>query len=226
MGVTDQSMLLLDLDGVVVFEAEPPLAGATELILLHEDLDSALAGLGIPVVVLTHRSRREARRIIQAAGLDAAPLAGVIAAEDLVMAGFRHAPMRMFKHGLRKDLALSVLEHRFGVDRSRIAFIDDRIDNLRDLLAAGLGLAIHAPSYLTVDRQFLMTFNISDALASIQSWDRSARQSTIVSLSPRPLATSLWCRTGVSTRPYRRHVFNVARRMGNFMRLVFLERLL
>ena len=74
------------------------------------------------------------------------------------MAGVRHTLKRMFKHRLRKDLALSVLEHRFGIDRSWIAFIDDRIDNLQDLLAAGLGLAIHAPSYLTMGRQLLMTF--------------------------------------------------------------------
>ena len=112
MGLIGQYMLLLDLDGVVVFEAEPPLVPATELILLHEGLGTALDALGIPVVVLTHRSRREARQILRAAGLAVKALSAVIAAEDLFMAGVRHAPLQLFKRGLRKDLVLSVLERR------------------------------------------------------------------------------------------------------------------
>jgi hypothetical protein len=217
MGLMVQ-MLLLDLDGVVVFEAEPPLVAATELLLLHENLSQEIAALGIPVVVLTHRSRREARHILQAAGV-ATSLSGVIAAEDLFFAGIRHAPMRMFASGLRKDLVLSVVEQRFGVERSRVVFIDDRIDNLQDLVTAGLGLAIHAPSYLTTDQQILMTFNLGNAFALIRSWDRTKSQAQIVSLSPQQLTMSFSNRTGFSTMPHRHHLFNVARRVGRLLRL-------
>ena len=77
------SLLLLDLDGVVVYEAAPPHVEAVELILLHDLLDNALQGLGIPVVVLTHRSRAEAAVILRSARLERG-LAGVIAAEDIL----------------------------------------------------------------------------------------------------------------------------------------------
>ena len=136
MGLMIQ-MLLFNLDGVLVFEAEPPLIlSATELVLLHQDLPAHIAALEMPVVVLTHRSRREANHILQAAGLTQA-LAGVIAAEDLFLAGIRHAPLRMLTKGLRKDLVLSAVEQKFGVERSRIAFIDDRLDNLEAFVTAG-----------------------------------------------------------------------------------------
>jgi hypothetical protein len=214
-----ESLVLLDLDGVVVFEVEPPFAATTELILLHENFDRELDALGIPVVVLTHRSRREARHILQVAGVATTALAGVIAAEDLFMAGVCHAPARMLKRGLRKDLALTALERRFGIDRSQIAFIDDRVDNLRDLVAAGIGLAIHAPSYLNLDQRLLMAFHIGDAFASIRSWDRSKPHARIISLPPQPLTMSRWRRTGLSTAPHGRHVFNAARRWGGIVRL-------
>ena len=77
----------------------------------------------------------------------------------------------MFSHGLRKDLVLPALERRFSIHRSQIVFIDDRVDNLQDLLTAGLGLAIHAPSYPGLDdRQSLMTFDLADAFSAIRSW--------------------------------------------------------
>jgi hypothetical protein len=215
-----ESLLLLDLDGVVVFEAEPPLVAMTELILLHEQLNYRLIALGMPVVVLTHRSRREAQRILQAAGIAPATLAAVIAAEDLFIAGVRHAPLRMLKHGLRKDLALAVLERRFGVDRSRIAVIDDRIDNLQDLRTAGVGLTIHVPSYSSTDQRLLMTFELADALTAVRSWGGSRPVAQTISLTPRPLAMSHRHRTALSTTPQRFHAFNLARRVGSIMRLV------
>jgi hypothetical protein len=223
MGLMIQ-MLLLDLDGVLVFEAEPPLVSATELVLLHETFALHIAALEMPVVVLTHRSRREANHILQAAGLTQA-LAGVIAAEDLFWAGIRHAPLRMLTKGLRKDLVLSAVEQKFGVQRSRIAFIDDRLDNLQDLVTAGLGLAIHAPSYQTTDQALLMTFDLGEACQLVRSWDRAEPQSQIVGLPPRQLALSLSHRTGLSTTAHRHHLFNVARRVASILRLSLSGRL-
>jgi hypothetical protein len=211
-------MLLLDLDGVLVFEAEPPLVAATELLLLHEAPASDIAALEMPVVVLTHRSRREAAHILQAAGL-VQTLSGVLAAEDVFLAGGRRAPLRMLTKGLRKDLVLSVVEQKFGVDRSRIAFIDDRIDNLEDLVRAGLGFAIHAPSYQTTDQSVLITFDLGEACQAIRTWDATTPQSRLISLPPRRLALSPSHRTGLSTTAHRHHLFNLARRVGRILRL-------
>ena len=213
------SMVLLDLDGVVIFEAEPPLVSAREIILLHQNLGAENDPQGIPVVVLTHRSHQEAQLILEAAGLDVTTtLAAVIAAEDLFMAGIRHAPRRMFGRGLRRDLVLPILERRFFVHPSRIAFIDDRADNLEDLLTAGLGLAIHAPSYLNADRQLLMTFDLTDACSAIRNWKRTDLRVEIIRLRPRGLSMAPWRRTGLSTKSHSRHALNVARRVARAVR--------
>ena len=211
-------LLLLDLDGVLVFEAEPPLVSAPELLLLHEALASDIAALEMPVAVLTHRSRREAKHILQAAGL-AQRLSGVIAAEDLFLAGIRHAPLRMLAKGLRKDLVLSVVERKFDVDRARVAFIDDRIDNLQDLVDAGLGLAIHAPSRQATDQAVLTTFDFSEACTLIRTWDRTRPQSRTICLAPRTLALSRLHHTGLSTTVHKHHLFNIARRVGRILRV-------
>jgi hypothetical protein len=215
-------MLLLDLDGVVVLELEPPLVTAPELILLHQDIGKDLDALGLPVVILTHRSRREAEQIIRAARLAPRRLAGVLAAEDLFLAGLRKTPVQMLKRGLRKDLILSLLEHRFGVERSRTAFIDDRLDNLRDLLAAGLGLAIHAPSIITGES--VVTFDFAEAVAAVRDWDQRVPRQDIISLAPRQLAAPLWQRTGLNTASHRLHAFNAARRVGRIVRQAFAGR--
>ena len=157
----------------------------------------------------------EAAPLAAPARADARDDAKLVVESRRCAAGRRHSGRRL-GHGRLSLRAEANVQAWASEDRPRIAFIDDRLDNLRDLLAARLGLAMHAPSYLTMDRQFLMTFNISDALAAIQSWHLSARQLTIVSLSPRPPATLLWCHTGP-----------LASRVGwaTSCRLVFLERL-
>jgi hypothetical protein len=156
-------------------------------------------------VVLTHRSRREARRILQAAGLDAAPPAGVVAAEDLVMVGFRHAPKRMFKHGLRKNLALFVLGRSFGVDRSRQPAgppcRGTRLGNARTFLPDHGSTVSNDVQH---QRQHPSKLGpIGTAINDRQPFAAATRDVVVVSLG----------------------VFNVACRMGNVMRLVFLERL-
>ena len=215
--MTCTQMLLLDLDGVVVFEAEPPAVAKTELLLLHETIGAQVTALGIPIVVLTHRSRREAHQILSAAGLRDGGLAGIVAAEDLFLAGLRYAPTQMLRRGLRKDLVLPVLERRYGITRSRVAFIDDRMDNLDDLLRAGLGLALHAPSELLPDGR-LLTFHLDDALSELGAWTEASPTGRLVKLPPRDLVMAPWRLTGLTTAAHGRHVFNSARRVGRAMR--------
>jgi hypothetical protein len=218
-------MILLDLDGVLVFEADPPFVSSREIILLHQNLEAEIAALGMPVVILTHRSQREARQILAATSLTVpTSLAAVIAAEDLFLAGIRYGARRMFSHGLRKDLVLPALERRFSIHRSQIVFIDDRVDNLQDLLTAGLGLAIHAPSYLADDRQSLMTFDLADAFSAIRSWHRGASPAEMIRLQPRELRMAPWRRTGLCTTSEKRHAFNTARQIARTMRLGLLRR--
>ena len=57
-------LLLLDLDGVVALECGPPVVSPREILRLHRSLEPLTRGLGERVVVVTHRSRSEALRIL------------------------------------------------------------------------------------------------------------------------------------------------------------------
>ncbi len=210
------SLLLLDLDGVVVFECGPPLLETLEILRLHQGLAGRLAAIEAPVVVLTHRSRREARHILHVAGVADGALAGLIAAEDLFVAGLRHAPVALFSRGLRKSLILPVLERRYGTPRARFALIDDRLDNLRDLLGVGIGLGLLAPSAIDGDR--LETFDFNQATSYFAAWATGERPGGLVPLTASLLLVENWRRTGLDTTRRGRHVFNLARALGRRIR--------
>jgi hypothetical protein len=211
-------LLLLDLDGVVVFESGPPLLAELEILRLHEMIVERLAEFGVPVVVLTHRSRAEARRILQSADIGAEHLAGVMAAEDLMSAAILHGNLRqLLLRGLRKSLILPLVEKRFGVERSSMALLDDRVDNLDDLIAAGLGLALHAPSE-TGDDDALVTFDIGEAIVAFMRWKAAPEIGRFESLTPIRVGIEPWRRTGLCTQREARHPFNALRTLARHIR--------
>ena len=210
------SLLLLDLDGVVVYEMAPPRVQKLELILLHDLLVNALQGLGVPVVVLTHRSRAEASIILGSAGLEKG-VAGIIAAEDILNAAFAYGtPWKLLRMGLRKSWALPAVERRYQVDRKNIAFIDDRLDNIEDLVGNGVGVALHAPSGISADGS-LISFDFQQAVRMLREWNGD-RTIPILSVAPRIVAESEWSRTGISTDTVTMSPFNQARRYGRSLR--------
>jgi hypothetical protein len=212
------AVLLLDLDGVVVFEAVPPLWATRELILLHRDLAALLDAEDIGVAVLTHRSRREAERILAAAGIGGRPDVRVFAAEDLFAAARRAGGWRaLWRGGLLKSGVVPEVERHFGVERKNIAFVDDRMDNLQDLLAAGIGLALHAPSEHT-GAGTLTAFSLREALELVAAWQRGDLAERLVALPPHVAAIEGWQRTGLHTASEARHPFNALRRVGRFAR--------
>ena len=216
------SLLLLDLDGVVVYEMAPPRVRKLELILLHELLANALQTLGVPVVVLTHRSRAEAAVILGSAGLEKA-VAGTIAAEDILNAAFAYGTLwKLLRMGLRKSWALPAIEHRYRVDRKNIAFIDDRLDNIEDLVAHGVGVALHAPSGINDDGS-LISFDFAQAVRVLREWNGN-RTPPVVSVAPRIVAESEWSRTGIGTGSLTLSPFNQARRYGRSLRRLLWRR--
>jgi hypothetical protein len=199
--LSDTPILLLDLDGVVVFETGPPLSDSLEILALHTLLVDHLATLGLRTFVLTHRSRAEARRILRAAQVPSESLGGVFAAEDLFKAGLRSGRWgALAKGGLRKSLILPVIERRFKVDRSRAAFIDDRVDNVEDMTAAGIGLVLHAPSAIGVDGRSIETFDFAEAADAVRRWARGEAIDKVVKLSPVTSSVEGFRRTGHNTR--------------------------
>lgn len=215
----DSHLLLLDLDGVVVLESGPPLCEQLEIIALHDLIADSIAKLDAPVVVLTHRSRAEARRILAAAGLQKPVLSGIMAAEDLFLSGFRHRRVgRLMRGGLRKSLILPEVERRYGVKRGQMALIDDRIDNVEDMVKAGLGLVMHAPSAIGPDEKSIVTFDFASALDVFRQWTREGQHGAVINLPPVMLAADVARRTGHSTARDSDHFFNRARRVASVFR--------
>lgn len=213
--------LLLDLDGVVVFETGPPLLPDLEILALQEDIIHSIATLDAAVVIMTHRSRAEAKRILSAAGITPANLTGVMAAEDLFIAAARHRQLgRMVRRGLRKSLILPEVERRFGIPRQRTALIDDRIDNVQDMVAGGLGLALHVPSEVAPDGDSILTCDLASTLQTFQDWTNGAVMPSVVTLPKARRVVMSFRRTGLNTRRAGRHAFNAARNLANISRRI------
>jgi len=211
-------ILLLDLDGVLAFEREDAAAGSAQILRLHRDVAERLAVLAIPVVVLTHRSRAEARTILRSVGLGPEQLLTVMAAEDLAASALQSgAWISIFRHGLRKRLIFFRLQKRYGVQPDAMAMIDDRMENLDDLLDAGLGLALHAPSALDA-RGVLTSFDLDHAFARLEAWRDGAEGPRLISLPPVVGPIAPWQSTGLSTQRDSRHLFNRARTLFRTVR--------
>jgi hypothetical protein len=213
------SLLLLDLDGVIVFELAPPYVIEMEIILLHQLIDDVLREIEVPVVILTHRSRAEAKVILQSAGIQDV-VAGIIAAEDIFKAACLSQPWRLFRDGLRKSWALATVERRYGINRQNIAFIDDRQDNITDMMSNSVGLAILAPSGIIADGSGIESFDIGQMIQTLKEWSGSP---SFVSLRPRHFSIEDWSRTGIHTGYSARHIFNHTRHYIGRMRRNFLK---
>jgi hypothetical protein len=210
------SLLLLDLDGVIVYEMAPPHVQTLELIRLHDFLVNRLEATGIPVVVLTHRSRAEAWLILDCAGVRQR-VAGLVAAEDILRAALAYGnPWQLLRKGLRKSWALPAIERRYQVARKNIAFLDDRLDNIHDLVDNGVGLALHAPSGLNDDGS-LISFDFEQVVCVLRDWEGDTTV-PVQPITPRILAQSEWRRTGVSTGTLAMRPLNQVRRFGRSVR--------
>ena len=79
-------------------------------------------------------------------------------------------PWQLLRKGLRKSWALPAIERRYRVDRKNIAFIDDRLDNIEDLVANEVGVALHAPSGINDDGS-LISFDFEQAMRMLREWN-------------------------------------------------------
>ncbi|HTJ56938.1 MAG TPA: HAD family hydrolase [Devosiaceae bacterium] len=211
-------VLVLDLDGVVVFEATPPAWVRAELLLLHRELTSVIAELGVDVAILTHRSRREADRILHSAGIVEGERLRLFSAEDLFRAGRQRGGWRgLWAGGLKKSAVVPEIELLFGVARSDIVFVDDRLDNVDDLLQAGIGLAMLAPSALAADGS-LTSFSISEVTDVIGRWRDGQMEARMVALTAVSSGVEAWQSTGVHIRDESLHLFNGIRRIARHAR--------
>ncbi len=210
------ALLLLDLDGVCALERESPDAPGLELFKLHEDLGAGIAALGHPVAVITHRSRKEALRILSAIGVHRDDMKGIFTAEDFLFASLGR-PFDLFRRGLLKSAALPAIERKFQVGRETMAIIDDRDDVLHDLKTNGVGLCMKAPGQTDPDN--ILSFRFAEAAKVFAGWRaHGGVLAEIQPLTPYKIDTAPGWRTGKNTRLSKFTVFNTVRVVARYAR--------
>lgn len=218
-----RTVLLLDIDGVLLYEVPASAHGEQEVIRLHGRLAGCLWPFRKRVFVLTHRSRREAHELLQCAGIDRGLVEYCFTADDMLSAALRSWQIpALLRAGLRKSLILPRLRERYGIEPQDVCFVDDRAENLQEMLNAGVGYGLHAPSELRPDGA-LVTFDFADVVARFQDWNaRRGRDGeparSMDALPPREHAIEDWRRTGRHTRKSARGVFGLGRKLGRSLR--------
>ena len=150
MGLS-QPCLLLDLDCATIYGGNPRDGLRGDVVLLHPNLHESLSASSIDVVLLTHRSARQATILRAALEARGCHFRDCISARELFLAGLRSGQWRlMVSRGLSKSLALSYLHRRYGVSPSTLVLLDDRKENLREMELAGC------------ERQALAPFDVND----------------------------------------------------------------
>ena len=183
-------LLLLDLDGVLVSDGEGDTCVGKEILCIHPGLKNYLRTLDFPVAVLTHRSRKEASQIVKTLELDGVELLEVFTANDIAFR--RLTPGRflsLLRFGARKSRIIPYIQARWKVNPEDIAFVDDRKENVIDMVRVGVGLGVHVPAARFLgDQRTVSTFDMEDLMAQIQDWSDSKGQkgsgARMISLKP------------------------------------------
>ncbi len=164
-----KGMLLLDLDCVTIYGGDPRDGIGKEIYLLHPELSTALNRLDWPVVLLTHRSRRDADLIRSYLEEHHCQFVDCVSSREL----FRSALLsfnfvKLFTKGLTKSFALSLLEKKYEITRDRMILIDDRLENLKELTNNGMKYAVLAPFELLSESQNVQEIHSFDFLQIIE----------------------------------------------------------
>ena len=212
--------VVLDIDGVLVLETSTGERSGEEVLLLHEDLDARLAGLGAEVVFLTHRSRPEARAILGAAGLGERWLDRCLCANDIFTSALTSGQwLRLAREGMRKSLVLPGLRRRFGCRPEHCLFVDDRIDNVLDMCRWGVGLGAVAPSEVD-PAGIVTTFDFEEVAEIIRRPPLAGelKGAPVLRLQPREIRVASHHRTGLTTHRAARNGFNLVRWSASMVR--------
>ncbi len=173
-------LLLVDLDGVIIYGGNPSEGLPKEIVQLHKNMASVLASLEMPIVLYTHRSKFDAIKIrgfLEAQGIR---FNACISAKDMFFQALRQFRIiELLRGGLSKKFAISLAEKKYNVHRRHLILIDDRLENLNEVLSEGLQLVVHAP--FEVNSTTVKTFDFSYFIEILKS-DTLFDQSGVISL--------------------------------------------
>lgn len=198
----NKKLLLIDLDGVLVTDGCGDTRIGTEIITVHTRLAKQLEALNLPVAILTHRSRCEALQIIDALRLKSHKFLGIFTAKEILIYGLRFKGLSyLLRNGSRKSIILPYIEKRFNIPASSVAFIDDRMGNVEDLVNAGIGLGINVPAARVIEGARVETFDMNNAFEKVKTWSKqenlSYSSNTLIRLLPVTIDLSVDAASGI-----------------------------
>ncbi|MDO6461354.1 hypothetical protein Q4485_11645 [Granulosicoccaceae sp. 1_MG-2023] len=163
--------LLLDLDCATIYGGNPRDGLRGDVVLLHPQIAAVLNKAPFDVILLTHRSAAQAatlRRALEARGCQ---FRDCISARELFYSALRAGRWRcLVGKGLSKAFALDYLKRRYGLSPEATVLLDDRQENLDEMLSAGCRRAVRAPFAAPADMSRPDAHYTSYALQDVVDW--------------------------------------------------------
>jgi len=168
--INSNVLLLLDLDGVLVTDGRGDVSIGHEILRVYPEAPERLVDLQMPVGILTHRPRFEADQSLLALNIEYNQLAAFYTANDLLKSALSHGLiLPLLRKGMRKSLILPLISNSLGLRAYRLALIDDNLENLKDMVEHGIGLAILAPQ-AKLSGGILRCLDLDEALKVVKLW--------------------------------------------------------
>jgi hydroxymethylpyrimidine pyrophosphatase-like HAD family hydrolase len=221
-----KKLLLIDLDGVLVTDGDGDTRIGREILIVHPEFSEKLKYLNLPVAVVTHRTRREADQILAALNISNEILVSVYSANDIVLSALAKGRLRtLLQQGSLKSLVLSRINEKLHIQTSSMAFIDDRIANIEDMHSCGVGMTIHVPKARLIESDMMETFNIDEAIASLQEWcsEKDGISSVQRSINLKPVIKKIdkSCKSGIIMKRHKWDFYGMTRHFIHRSRLLF-----
>lgn len=162
MGVNHRPQtILLDLDGVVIYGGNPAAGASATAYLLHPELAKHLCCMqGVYVILLTHRSGKEAKLLATALRGLGVPIKGVVSASSLLWSAVKGGDLAsLARRGISKGFAIKILKHRYSLRREQMIAVDDHEEILREIVEAGAAKGFLAPFSDQGDSVWTFDFN-------------------------------------------------------------------
>lgn len=180
---TDNHLLLLDLDGVLVVENTNT--------AIHQGLNKLLCSTQIPYAVLSHRNTKEALQVVKHLNLQTDFFRGCFGAEQILKSAIRHGKIfTLLREGTKKSLILPFLNEKFHIPVNNMIFIDDRASNGKDMKSNGVGLVMVAPSDRTSLNGTTTSFDFEIVFHIINKWILQGEERRLVTLPAKQVKLS------------------------------------
>jgi hypothetical protein len=164
-----KAILFIDLDEVLVTRLETS-SDKEKIVMIQPLLGKMLKDFSGQLMILTHRSRKEALQIVNNLEGFHGFAKHIVAAEDIIRAAILTGQIfSLLRHGIEKKLYLPIAERKYGIKRKRFAILDDNPANVDGILAGGGGLGFLAPKPDIADGE-VTTFDFDTVLAKYESF--------------------------------------------------------